>query len=433
QVLQMMNDPQRQAAVGELISMLQGGEDSQQAVRQLLASLNSASPEGAQQLMRMLNNAEERPVARLMMTQLAAAERDVLLSVMRNPAQARAAETMLSMLRSNESAQMTGLRNLLSANNETRQQFISMLNAAESRTGARQLLSRIATVDQLNNLGNLSRTPSLSGAYAEIQSMLSSSDPQIRQAGLTALEFGLGRNSTAPEILNMLNDPASRRDARQILMNSDAFTARNIALMMSNPDSRASGQALLNMLNDPAQRPLVQTLARSGPAQVQAFLDLRANPQTADAARMVQELLSDDDSSSMGSQLLSMLSSRNATERQRGLELAGRLADENSREGAQALLQLGLSSQDLAQMIGIANNPQSQSAASRISSLLSDTRNIGNRNAGLVLLQMLNSTEAATRQEGQRLLAMMNDSRHQDAALRQLRLRTPVFNSGKMG
>ncbi len=391
-----------------MLEMLGSNEDRQARARYML----TARPGPGQpndQLLQMLGNPAESALAFNMLNTLDPAQISRMMTIRNTRGQEELARTLGTLLNGSAVQRMNVRLLLQEGGNGAR--ILSMLTTDATRNATQLALSTLNDADQIVALVNISNAQR--PAYQQLQQMLSSGDTtQINQAK-TLLQMVGRASSSGNQILQLLNTPSTANRARQILSAGSPLHAERLQQMLVSSSEQELGQQMLTMFNNPDHRSQASVLLMQlSNQEISRLFSITRNPATREAGEFLLSLLGDEDRGGITRRLLAM-SESSALGGQRMLQM---LNDPYSPdfETAMNLEQLG---SNAGLFLDILQNPQHREAAGHLRNMIKPDE-YGNPRAVNALLRLL--SQSATQAEGQRILAMMSDSRHRDAAIRLL-------------
>jgi hypothetical protein len=429
QLVELMETDNGHKGISEIMRLLDSDNTKITALQLLnmLTGSDEADKRTGKQFLQLLSDDNQNNMARNFLINSATREdlREFLKLAFppegHSASEAELAKQLHEMLKSSnpaEHAAAVSLTLLSSLGLESGQKIKEMLSDPDKQKDARVMLTQL-NPNQYDTLFRLMKADETKDAAAVMLDMLRSGD-QKQARGVRSLLNASVRNRTGDiqtkEITKLLGKEETREIAKKALMLvSDDFSLETMSELSSMKDSHNYIQKLAEMHENPETKAAAEALISAGSRNAKTLLDMMNNPKEQANSKLLIGLLQSDEDTKVNaaSRLLTMLGSNNASRIETGKQFLNMLTDESRRQDAEQFLELfgegGLS------LMKIMEDKGKQTAANLIKSMLrSDTL------ALYKLTSLLNSTNALERQEGERILDLLNDRRQQETGLRLL-------------
>ncbi len=394
------------AARDLILERLASNEERQERARELLTPLAGTEAQLRNRFLAMLANPTQRMLATIMLDTLNPDARNAMVTILDTPSQAATARMFSTLLQGSPTERMN-VRLLLDPANGIGTRMRGMLLNESSRPVAMMALQVLNEPTQMNSFLDL-MTDNSSRSTAHVRQMLLSGETAQTSQAKTLLSLWGSNRSAGRALLNMLNTPTEAQRARAIL--SAGPDAERLHRSLN--DGGAVGTALLAMFNNPDQRSRATELYRNlDDGQIAQVLSMLNSPETRPAGEYLLSMVGNEERPRLVRQMLELTGSPS------GARVLRMLADPTSDDFDIAHNLSSIGNANIAPFLDVIRNDAHRHAANELISMIRPG-DYNNSQAVSRLMTML--TSASTRQEGERLLAMIGDSRHRSAAIRQL-------------
>ncbi|MFN8659002.1 MAG: hypothetical protein U0105_21885 [Candidatus Obscuribacterales bacterium] len=464
-----LQDPAERKSAEALIKLLNQplGDDifgrvpAKALLRTLAYDGSKIEDPAAAKLFRMLGDEKKAPLAETLLTNLPSFEQQKACLAMIEPRpsatreQQELSKTLSALALSKDRKDTLALARLMELKDSrsfgsfppaVSQELEKMLSDPDKRADGLAILSRFENARQCSDFVQMLQDKKTEAAAKAMLSVLKSPHSEDSQGVVEVLKriddakrFSSARSGAealpgqTEQLLKALSDPATADNAKkalQLVQDGDSMDA--VVGMLATAEGRADLAKLTDMrTKDNEQKRLASGIAAlRSTAEIHHVLQMLQDEKQRDAAKELVELANNDDDrigARAARRVLQLLTHPSEAERKAGEQLLSMMRSDDKRELAR-LLGSSLRSESLRAILDVFADPSKQYAAAEIEDLLKDQDN-GDQQAVERLATMLASVgEPTLVKEGQRLLAMLNDSSSKYTALRILRRGRGVFS-----
>jgi hypothetical protein len=449
-VMTALSDQTERAGALQLLKLLDsppddGRQNAGNKILDLLTSEDEPDRQTGQRLLRMLGNPEQRQLAQNLVQTvpepLSIAEFLRRMDMPRSSAADEAiSRELLQMMSSPARQSQLAARNLLLLSAQQDQDLIGkmLVNPAE-RGNASTMLQQLSSPRECSALLRALNDQNTGAGAQAVLAMLKSGDSNQIATARSIMSLLPPDNLTdgadyATLPLAALGSPDIRQLASESFLLARTPQAASIVRgLLTAPGGRAYLEQLLHIARDPQQPQAATNIIERCDTtdQVRAIFDLLNTQSSRHQGELLISMLGDSDStdSQAATGILRLLSSTDQQIGKTGKELLSMLADPQQRELAQRALLSIKTPELISQLLRIALDSRNQHAIEIITNLLKPSNNddldallisFNNRNAVNALLASLASQRTAERQEGERILQLLNQPEHAQTAIRLL-------------
>lgn len=475
-LLTMLGDPKQTATAKQILKSAEAlikllnqplGDDifgrvpAKALLRTLAYDGSKIEDPAAAKLFRMLGDEKKAPLAETLLTTLPSFEQQKACLAMIEPGpsasreQQELSKTLSALALSKDRKDTLALARLMELKDSrsfgsfppaVSQELEKMLWDPDKRADGLAILSRFENARQCSDFVQMLQDKKTEAAAKAMLSVLTSPRSEDSQGMVEVMKriddskrFSSARGGAealpgqTEQLLKALSDPATADNAKKALqLVQDGQSMDAVVGMLATAEGRADLEKLTAMRtkDDEQMRLAFGIAALRSTAEIHHVLQMLQDDKQKDVAKELVELASNDDDrigARAAQRVLQLLTHPREAERKAGEQLLSMMRSDDKRELAR-LLGSSLRSESLRAILDVFADPTKQYAAAEIEELLKNQDN-GDQQAVERLAAMLASVgEPTLVKEGQRLLAMLNDSSSKYTALRIVRRGRGVFS-----